>query len=190
MALTPDQYAWMSAREIIAGVSAKTFKAEEVTQAAIARAKALNPKLNVFNSINEELALKHAKAVDDKVASGKNPGRLAGVPVALKDNLCVKGTKTTCSSKILADYVPPYTATAVERLLAEGGIPFGKCNLDEFAMGSSTENSAFGSTKNPWNVECVPGGSSGGSAVAVAAGITPLALAPILAAQFVSLRRL
>ncbi len=102
--------------------------------------------------------------------------KLAGVPVAIKDNLCVQGTRTTCSSKILNNYVPPYTATAVQRILDEGGIPIGKTNLDEFAMGSSTENSAFFTTRNPWDLERVPGGSSGGSAAAVAARIAPLAL--------------
>ena len=176
MPLDPDVYAWLSAREIAAGVRAKKFRAEEVAQAALARAHALDPKLHAFVTILDELALQQARAVDALLAAGKDPGPLAGVPVGIKDNLCLTGTRTTCSSKILENYVPPYTATAVEKIVAAGGVTLGKTNLDEFAMGSSTENSAFGTTRNPWDTTRVPGGSSGGSAAAVAAGIVPLAL--------------
>src|SRR6202035_4680014 len=116
-----------------------------------------------------------ADAVDAAVAAGRDPGPLAGVPVALKDNLCTRGIPTTCSSRILDGWRPPYDATVVERLRGAGAIVIGKTNLDEFAMGSSTENSAFGPTRNPHDPGRVPGGSSGGSAAAVAAGLAPLA---------------
>ncbi|MCW8130278.1 MAG: Asp-tRNA(Asn)/Glu-tRNA(Gln) amidotransferase subunit GatA [Planctomycetota bacterium] len=176
MPLDSNAYAWMSAREIAAGVRARKFSAEDVAQAALARARALDPKLQAFVTVLDALALEQARAVDAAVAAGKDPGPLAGVPVAIKDNLCIRNTRTTCSSKILATYEPPYTATAVEKIVAAGGLTIGKTNLDEFAMGSSTENSAFAKTRNPWDATRVPGGSSGGSAVAVAAGIAPLAL--------------
>ena len=131
---------------------------------------------NVFLYVDEDGARAAARAVDERVARGENVGVLAGVPVALKDNLCQTNIPTTCSSKILEGWRPPYNATVVDRLLAAGAIPVGKTNLDEFAMGSSTENSAFGPTRNPLDTSRVPGGSSGGSAAAVAADMAPLAL--------------
>ena len=140
------------------------------------RSRARNEELNVFLYVDEEGARAAAHAVDERVARGENVGVLAGVPVALKDNLCQTNIPTTCSSKILEGWRPPYNATVVDRLLAAGAIPVGKTNLDEFAMGSSTENSAFGPTRNPLDTSRVPGGSSGGSAAAVAADMTPLAL--------------
>ncbi|MCY3023609.1 MAG: Asp-tRNA(Asn)/Glu-tRNA(Gln) amidotransferase subunit GatA [Planctomycetota bacterium] len=170
------QYARLSAREIVAGIRAKQFSATEVTRAALDRTHALDPTIKAFVSILDDMALAAAKAVDATVAAAGKLGRLAGVPVAVKDNMCLQGTRTTCSSKILEHYASPYTATAVGRILAEGGIPIGKTNLDEFAMGSSTENSAFFTTRNPWALDRVPGGSSGGSAAVVAAGIVPLAI--------------
>ena len=169
------QYEKLTAQDIVAGIASKKFLAVEIAEAALRRAKSLDPKIKAFNTLLEDLARDAAKKVDADVAKGKI-GKLAGVPIALKDNLCLNGTRTTCSSKILENYVPPYTATAVQRILDEGGIPIAKTNLDEFAMGSSTENSAFFTTRNPWDITRVPGGSSGGSAAAVSAGIAPLAL--------------
>jgi aspartyl-tRNA(Asn)/glutamyl-tRNA(Gln) amidotransferase subunit A len=133
-------------------------------------------EIHACNTVLRDEALAGADAVDAAVARGEDPGALAGVPVALKDNLCTRGIPTTCSSKILDGWRPPYTATAVQHLVDAGAIPIAKTNLDEFAMGSSTENSAFGVTHNPHDLTRVAGGSSGGSAAAVAAGFAPLGL--------------
>ncbi len=140
---------------------------------AIAR---LDGELHAFVTVLPEQALAAADEIDRRVAAGEDPGPLAGVPVAVKDNMCTRGVATTCSSRILEHWRPPYDATVIERLAAAGAIVVGKTNLDEFAMGSSTENSAFGPTRNPYDPSRVPGGSSGGSAAAVAAGLAPLAL--------------
>ena len=138
--------------------------------------RARNEELNVFLYVDEDGARAAAARVDEQVRRGEDPGLLAGVPIALKDNLCTTGIPTTCSSKILEGWKPPYTATVVDRLVEQGAISMGKTNLDEFAMGSSTENSAFGPTRNPLDPARVPGGSSGGSAAAVASNMTPISL--------------
>jgi aspartyl-tRNA(Asn)/glutamyl-tRNA(Gln) amidotransferase subunit A len=150
--------------------------AREVVEEHLDAIAARDPELHAFNRVMADEARAVAGTVDSFVARGDDPGPLAGVPVALKDNLCTRGVPTTCSSRILEDWHPPYTATVVDRVTAAGGIPIGKTNLDEFAMGSSTENSAFGPTRNPHDPARVPGGSSGGSAAAVVAGFAPLAL--------------
>jgi len=163
-----------SAHDIAARVAAGSSATTEV-ETSLAAISQRNAELNVFLYVDEEGARAAAHRVDERIARGEKLP-LAGVPVALKDNLCTEGVPTTCSSKILEGWRPPYTATVVERLLAAGAIPMGKTNLDEFAMGSSTENSAFGPTLNPLDPRRVPGGSSGGSAAAIAAGMTPISL--------------
>ncbi len=165
-----------SVERIVRDVQSGVTSASSVLEESLAQIRARNDELHVFLYVDEEGARAAAAAIDDRVARGESVGVLAGVPVALKDNLCQTGIPTTCSSKILEGWRPPYNATVVDRLLAAGAIPVGKTNLDEFAMGSSTENSAFGPTRNPLDTTRVPGGSSGGSAAAVAADMTPLAL--------------
>jgi len=166
----------MTARQLRQGILDGELSAEEATRAFLDRIAALDERLRAFLAVDEEGALATARELDSALARGEQPGPLHGIPVAVKDNICTRGLPTTCASKMLADYRPPYDATVVERLRAAGAIVIGKTNLDEFAMGSSTENSAFALTRNPWDADRVPGGSSGGSAVAVAAGEAPLAL--------------
>src|SRR5580704_5285769 len=158
----------LSIDSIRAGLLAKRFSAEELATQALAFAEAENPKTNAYLTLSPERALAAAKAVDAKIAAGEDPGALAGVPIGVKDVIVTKGLRTTCGSRLLANYVPPYDATAVIRLEAAGGVILGKTNCDEFAMGSSNENSAFGPVRNPVALDRVPGGSSGGSAAAVA----------------------
>jgi aspartyl-tRNA(Asn)/glutamyl-tRNA(Gln) amidotransferase subunit A len=157
-------------------ILSKKTTATQVAERFLTRTAAIDPKVRAYLSVNKDAALAAAKKVDEKIARGEKPGLLAGIPVAVKDNLCTIDAPTTCGSKILEHYRPPYDATVVRRLREEDAVIVGKTNLDEFAMGSSTENSAYFTSRNPWNLACVPGGSSGGSAAAVAAGMAPLAL--------------
>lgn len=165
----------MNIRELTAVELGRKIKKREIgvmeaTEAALAQIKALEKELNCYVTVDEEGARRQAAKVQDKIDSGMLSGPLAGVPMAVKDNICLAGLPTTCSSQILKNFVPSYTAEAVKNLIQAGAVILGKTNMDEFAMGSTTETSAFGETKNPWNPVHVPGGSSGGSCAAVASG--------------------
>jgi aspartyl-tRNA(Asn)/glutamyl-tRNA(Gln) amidotransferase subunit A len=165
-----------SARELRQDITAGSISAVEACRVALDRMSSVNPALNVFNHVAADRALERAAVVDRQRAAGDTLGPLAGIPIALKDNMCVRGMRTTASSKILDQFVPPYDATIVKRLESAGAVIVGKTNCDEFAMGSSNENSAYGPVHNPWNLDTTPGGSSGGSAAAVASHCVPLAL--------------
>ncbi len=167
---------YMSARDIIKGIEEKRFSAEEVAESHIKKIKEEDGEIGAFLTLCEEQALDQAREVDKKIREGRPVGRLAGVPTAIKDNMCTDGIRTTCASRMLEDFIPPYNATVVEKLLGEDAVVIGKTNMDEFAMGSSTENSAFKITKNPRDITRVPGGSSGGSAAVVAADMVPVSL--------------
>jgi aspartyl-tRNA(Asn)/glutamyl-tRNA(Gln) amidotransferase subunit A len=165
-----------TAIEIRDHVRAGRVSAVDVCTAALGRIDAVNPALNAFNLVARDHALARAEQIDRSRGAGETLGPLAGVPIALKDNLCVKGMRTTASSRILDQFVAPYDATVVSRLERAGAVIVGKTNCDEYAMGSSNENSAYGPVRNPWAADRTPGGSSGGSAAAVAARCVPLAL--------------
>jgi aspartyl-tRNA(Asn)/glutamyl-tRNA(Gln) amidotransferase subunit A len=165
-----------TAREFASVVNPRTRSAREACEHALGEIERLDSRLHAFLEITGEFARGRADRIDEDTRASRAVGPLAGVPVAVKDNICTSFGHTTCASNMLREYRSPYDATAIRRLETAGAVVVGKTNLDEFGMGSSTETSAWPPTRNPWNPECVPGGSSGGSAVAVAAGMTPLAL--------------
>jgi aspartyl-tRNA(Asn)/glutamyl-tRNA(Gln) amidotransferase subunit A len=161
-------------KQLQQGLSSGEFSSVEITQQYLAKIKAQNPELNAFITVTEDQALEQAKAADAVIAEGKATA-LTGIPLAHKDIWCTDGIRTSCGSHMLDKFIAPYNATVIEKLNAEHSVMLGKTNMDEFAMGSSNESSFYGPVKNPWNTECVPGGSSGGSAAAVAAGMAPAA---------------
>ncbi len=165
-----------SIKELHQQLISKERSAVEIAQATLNQIEAVEPKVKAFLAVTADEALATAKQVDDKIAAGETIGLLEGIPLGVKDNMCTKGIKTTCASKILANFVPPYESTVTQKLKDAGAVLVGKTNLDEFAMGGSTENSSFQTTANPWDLSRVPGGSSGGSAAAVAAGECVVAL--------------
>jgi aspartyl-tRNA(Asn)/glutamyl-tRNA(Gln) amidotransferase subunit A len=165
-----------SIRELHQQLIRKERSAVEIAQEALDQIQALEPQLHSFLHVTSEQALEQARQVDAKIAAGEEIGLLAGIPIGIKDNMCTQGIPTTCGSRILENFVPPYESTVTQRLKEAGAVMVGKTNLDEFAMGSSTENSAYQLTCNPWDLSRVPGGSSGGSAAAVAAGECTVAL--------------
>lgn len=166
----------LSASSIGESIRKGAFSAREVVQEYMGRITRFDAKIRAYITVFENDALDQADRIDKKIAAGKNAGLLAGIPIAIKDNVCIQGTRTTCASKMLEQYHAPYDAHIIERLKQEGAICIGKTNLDEFAMGSSTENSGFFTTCNPWDTAYIPGGSSGGSAASVAASLAPWAI--------------
>ena len=159
----------MTIHELHTLLTKKEVSSEEITKSVYKHIEQVETKIKAYITLTKAQALETAQVVDKKIANGEKIAPLSGIPVAIKDNICTKGVQTTCASKILANFVPPYSATVIRKLATQGAIMVGKTNLDEFAMGSSTENSSFHVTSNPWDLTRVPGGSSGGSAAAVAA---------------------
>ena len=166
----------LSGHQVRSKILSREVSAEEVVKSVLERTAQLNSAINAYLNVDDEGAIARAKEIDSRLADGERMGELCGIPIAVKDNMCTLRMPTTCSSKILENFVPPYEATVVEAILEEDAVVIGKTNLDEFAMGSSTENSAFGVTHNPWDTARIPGGSSGGSAAAVAADLAAMAL--------------
>lgn len=172
----PEELYFKTATELSEMLGGGSISSEELTRVFIERTEAVDEKIHAFLHRDSEDALAQARASDQRRAAGAALGPLDGIPIGLKDVLCVKDQPLTCASKILQDYISPYDGTVVRKLRESGLVLYGKLNLDEFAMGSSTENSAYGATSNPWNLDCIPGGSSGASAAAVAAGEVPWTL--------------
>jgi aspartyl-tRNA(Asn)/glutamyl-tRNA(Gln) amidotransferase subunit A len=158
----------LTIHELHERLNAQEASAQEVTGVLVERIKKIDPSVKAYLTVTERGAMEQAREADRRIAAGK-ASALTGVPLAIKDNMCTQGTRTTCASRILEDFIPPYDATVVARIKGQGGVLLGKTNMDEFAMGSSTENSRFMVTRNPWDLDAIPGGSSGGSAAAVAA---------------------
>ncbi|MCA9085776.1 MAG: Asp-tRNA(Asn)/Glu-tRNA(Gln) amidotransferase GatCAB subunit A, partial [Planctomycetaceae bacterium] len=165
-----------STDSLLSSLRSGALTSRKLTEHYLARIERLNPQLNAFVHITPKSALAQADEIDARRAAGEPVGLLQGLPVGIKDNMCRQGEPVTCGSRMLENFRPPYDAHVIERLKAEDGVIVGSLNMDEFAMGSSTETSIQGSVRNPWNPECSAGGSSGGSAAAVAAGLVPLAL--------------
>src|SRR5689334_2751445 len=176
MSMAVDRLESLSVDAVRKGLRSKQFSAKELAQSALEFARAENPKTNAYLEFSTDRAIAAAEKVDAQLAAGNDPGPLAGVPLAIKDVIVTKGVRTTCGSRMLEKYIPPYDATAVARIEQAGGVILGKTNCDEFAMGSSNENSAYGPVRNPLAPDRVSGGSSGGSAAAVAQGTAVLAL--------------
>ena len=166
----------LTVHELQQKIKSKELTITEITKAYIEKINEKEKDIQAFITTLEEEAIEQAKDVQEKIEKGEIKGSLAGIPIGIKDNICTKGVKTTCASKMLENFISPYNATVIEKLNEENIIDLGKLNMDEFAMGGSTEYSYFKKTRNPWNLNKVPGGSSGGSAAAVAAGMVPWAL--------------
>ena len=171
-----DSLATLTFEELLGRLNSKEVSSAEVTAACLETIRKNDPSVHAFLHVDQDDAIKQAEAIDRKRAAGHPVGILAGIPVAIKDVLCTKGQPTTCGSEMLKNYIPPYDAHAITRLRQADAVLIGKTNMDEFAMGSSGENSAFGATRNPWDLNRIPGGSSSGSAAAVAARMSPLSL--------------
>jgi aspartyl-tRNA(Asn)/glutamyl-tRNA(Gln) amidotransferase subunit A len=171
-----EELFFKSAEDLSKMLTQKSISSVELTRIFLQRIKAVEPKIQAFLSLDEEKSLRQAEASDERRSKGQVFSPMHGIPVGMKDVIAEKGQPLTCASKILEHYISPYDATVTEHLHRAGAVLIGRLNMDEFAMGSSTENSAYQKTHNPWNLEYVPGGSSGGSAAAVCAGEVPLAL--------------
>lgn len=166
----------LTLKEMVSKIKSRELTSEELVSYYLKNLLEKEPKVNGFLTVMADEALAKAKEIDNRIANGEKLGALAGIPIGIKDNICTEGVKTTCASRMLEDFVPPYNATVVKKLLEEDAVIIGKTNMDEFAMGSSTENSAFKKTANPRDLSRVPGGSSGGSAAVVAADMCPVSL--------------